>query len=376
MADVTWPFATGDRDFAPEGFDEAVEFNVELTTARSGRVTTLSLPGARWRCTLQFPATTVARLVQRRQLEAFWASLRGGADRLLLHNLLTPEPLGTMRGTVTLAATLAAGASSAQIVCGAEYPNVIQGSGFEFDTNADGLGNNWIAYVADNVGTVTYSRVAGNFSTYAQRVDATGLGTLTSDRAGIQYGVNIPASAGQQWAFAADTRDSGGTVRLYVDWYAAANALITSNNSAHATSGASWARRTLLATAPSNAAYFKAYIWLEARSSGAGAASIEVDNVQIEQAAAASSYRGFPTLLRGDRITIGDQRVMLTADLTGADGSTQTAYFQASHRAGASSGAAVTLIKPTTKYVLAQPVVQMPARGTDLPGFAVELVEE
>lgn len=204
MADYTWPFSDTDRHFCAEAFDEALEFNVELSVARSGKVTTLALPGARWRTVMQFPDTTVAYLQQRRQLEAFLASLRGGADRLLLWNHLTPEPLGTARGTPTLNAAAAAGATAA---------------------------------------TFTGMVVAS-------------------------------------------------------------------------------------------------------------------------------------TLLRGDRVAFGGQRVMLTSDATANGSGQMTVAFQPAHRTGAASSAAVTLVRPTTKYVLTSPVVQMPARGGALPGFAVELVEE
>ena len=67
MADITWPFSDTDPRYLTEAFDEALEFNVELSVARSGRVTTLALPGARWRLVMQFPDTTVAYLLQRRQ---------------------------------------------------------------------------------------------------------------------------------------------------------------------------------------------------------------------------------------------------------------------------------------------------------------------
>ena len=206
MADYPWPFSDSDARYLCEAFDEALEFNVELSVSRSGKVSTLSLPGARWRATMQFPDTGLSELVTRRQIEAFLLSLRGGADRLLMWNPLTPQPLGTMRGPVTLAAAVLAGATTAQI--------------------------------------------------------------------------------------------TGGTP--------AANT----------------------------------------------------------------------TLLRGDRIAFGGQRVVLTADATANGSGVMTVAFQAAHRWGASVGEDVTLTRPPTKFVLTQPVVQMPARGERLPGFAVELVED
>lgn len=113
MADITWP--SSGRAFAPEGYDEGVEWDVEITHSRNGRITTRSLPGMRWVATLKFPEDVVAYLADRRQLEALLMRLRGGANRLLLWHLLTPAPLGTMRGSPTLSATVAAGATSCSI---------------------------------------------------------------------------------------------------------------------------------------------------------------------------------------------------------------------------------------------------------------------
>ena len=124
MSDITWPTAGG-RAFYPEAFDEGLEFDVELNVARNGRISTRALPGARWRCTMAFPADTVAWLAERRQLEAFLATLRGGANRLLLWNLLTPEPEGTLRGTVTVTSTVSAGVRAISLTGGRADTNLV-----------------------------------------------------------------------------------------------------------------------------------------------------------------------------------------------------------------------------------------------------------
>lgn len=113
MADITWP-STG-RAFVMAQQDEGPEWDVEISHARNGSIYTRALPGCRWACTVTVPNDTVANLVERRQLEALLMSLRGGANRLLLWNLLTPAPLGSMRGAPVLSATAAAGATSAAI---------------------------------------------------------------------------------------------------------------------------------------------------------------------------------------------------------------------------------------------------------------------
>jgi len=124
MADITWP--SSGRAFAPEQQDEGVQWDVEITTSRNGRVYTRALPGARWVCSLKMPEDVVAYLTERRQLEALLMSLRGGANRLLLWNLLTPAPRGTLNGSPTLGAGAAAGATSASIT-GAAGKTLLRG---------------------------------------------------------------------------------------------------------------------------------------------------------------------------------------------------------------------------------------------------------
>lgn len=373
MADITWP-TDGGRIFDPQAMDEAIEFNVELTTSRSGRVSTLSLPGARWMCTLRFRDEAVSKLLDRRQLEAFFAALRGGADRLLLWNLLTPEPLGTMRGTVTLAATVAAGASTATLTGGYAAPNLLKNSGFEIDSNADGVADQYSIYHDVLPANLSKGFIGGNDSPNAQRYT----GDITAGHALGVLRTQSGIVAGQTYSFSVDCNSNslGLTPVLYIGWYTAGSVFISAATHT-GTPDTGWVREALTATAPPTAAIALLYAW-HANTSGAtifGAAGY-LDNMQFEASAVPTTYAGLPTLLRGDRIAFGGQRVMLTADATATDAGTATVSFQPLHRAGAASGAAVTLVRPTTRYVLAQPVVQMPAQGSMLPGFAVELVEE
>lgn len=94
----------------PQGYDYAVEFDVQMTVARNGRITTYGLPGARWTCTLTYPSDS--EQITRPALEALLVSLEGGINRLALPHFGRPYPNGTMRGSPTLAITAAAGAKS------------------------------------------------------------------------------------------------------------------------------------------------------------------------------------------------------------------------------------------------------------------------
>jgi hypothetical protein len=98
--------------------------------------------------------------------------------------------------------------------------------------------------------------------------------------------------------------------------------------------------------------------------------------VQIEPGAETTTHQAYLTLLRGDRISVAGQRVVVVEDALADPAGAMQVNFQPAHRLGAASTTPVVWQRPTTRYVLAQPVVQMSAQGGLLPGFAVELVEE
>lgn len=382
MADYTWPFSDSDARYLCEAFDEALEFNVELSVSRSGKVSTLSLPGARWRATMQFPDTGLSELVYRRQIEAFLLSLRGGADRLLMWNPLTPQPLGTMRGTVTLAAAVVAGASSAQITGGVSAPNLLRSPGFEVDSNADGVADGWTTYTSGAVSGAAWalaSTLPAGERLQNQALSASSLGTTASDRLGISQ-ASVPVTAGSTYAlsaYAAWTAASTSGFALYVDWRTVGGGFISSSVTYTSNLVGNFATRyQMVAVAPALAAFADVYLFAHTRVSAAGVAGLRIDAAQFEMAPAPTLFVDPPTLLRGDRLSIAGQRVMLTADATASDAGAVTVQFQPALRAGAASGSAVTLVRPTTKYVIKSPVVQMAARGDRLPGFAVDLVEE
>lgn len=108
MATINWPanIQTGPVDYA-------VEFDVQITVYRNGRITTYGLPGARWTCSVRFEHDL--EHLMRPRVEAMLVGLRGGANRLSMPHWGRPQPNGTLRGTPTLAAPVAAGAQSIQM---------------------------------------------------------------------------------------------------------------------------------------------------------------------------------------------------------------------------------------------------------------------
>jgi len=110
MATINWP-STG-RAFMLAAYDEGLEGNVQISAGRAGNVTTRTVPGVRWLANLLIPAETVANDVHRGQLEALLATLDFGENRLAMFNLAKPIPLGTLRGSPTIASAAASGAST------------------------------------------------------------------------------------------------------------------------------------------------------------------------------------------------------------------------------------------------------------------------
>lgn len=113
MAVIDWPVSG--RNSAALEYSEGLQWDVQINVMRNGRAFTRNLPGARWVARIVVPDDSVAHLVERRQLEALFVSLRGGHKRLRIWHLLTPLPLGTVSGTPTVTTTTAAGATSIPI---------------------------------------------------------------------------------------------------------------------------------------------------------------------------------------------------------------------------------------------------------------------
>ena len=90
--------------------------------------------------------------------EAFFDRLNGPANTSDLYHLQNTIPNGTLRGTPTLASSVLQLANTATLQNCQSLGNVLFGSGFEMDSNSDGLADGWTTYSAGTTGTVTYSR--------------------------------------------------------------------------------------------------------------------------------------------------------------------------------------------------------------------------
>ena len=367
MPTIDWPEAlipqTAQLTLRKAGAQFASPFN--------GTLQAVDFIGERW--TL---SASLAQMSARnpRGVGAFCNVLAGGVERVRVWPFHTGGvPRGTMRGVVTLSAGVARGATALPVVGGATMPNLITRGGVE--DNPGGLAVGWSQYAIGSTGTVTPSRVAGNQSTFAQRFDAANLGTTSLDNVGAERAGGVDVVSGRTYTLSADTRDSGVSIRLHIDWYTAGASFISSTTQNFPSSGSPWARRSVSGIAPPAAVVARIYVWMESRLSGPGQASFEFDNVQFEQASTASPFAGSPTLRAGDFIGAGGQLFQVAADTTLSDAGTGSVPIVNRVRSTIASGSAVTWYRPTCEMVL--PAMQ--AGPVHRPGViestALDLVE-
>ena len=279
------------------------------------------------------------------QREALLFGLRSSGDTL---RMLTPHrksTLGTISGTITAGANAAAGARSLTLAGALTRPNLLVSSGFEIDTNVDGLADGLTSYTTGTSTGLAYSGTAGNGSARAQIVAASSLGTSSADRIGWKFAADAAVTTGQAYTLACDVYgEPNAFVMLYVEWYTAGVALLGSPASAASVIPSTFQRRTLTATAPATAAFARVYIWCQERFNAPVNVALAVDNVQFEQAAAATAYAGLAALLAGSFIGTGGNLLQVAfAGATANDAGAMTVPLSMPLPKAVTSGAAVSL---------------------------------
>lgn len=346
MATYDWP-----SNLEPAACSLVLEPNVrEFASPYTGSYEVVDLIGERWRMALELPPMLRATAAAH---EAYFNRLRGINTIRALH-FDRPEPLGTARGSMTLSATAAQGATSLSITGAVATPNLMTGSSFEIATDANGRADSWLSYTAGSTGTVTFSRSTTSppHGSYYQQIEASALGSGVSDDAGIYR--NIPVLPGQTYTLAAALRLEAGapTTRLYLTFRDASNVIITGDGTVAAATG-SWARFSHTATAPSNAASVDAFAFM--RAGGGALCRLGVDAVQLEPAATASTFAGYPTLLAGDMLGCSGQLFQVAADTTLSDAGAGSVPIVNRVRSAISSGTALTWQRPTATFRVAAP---------------------
>lgn len=351
-----------------------VKAGLQFQSPFNGTLQALDFVAERWAL-----SANLAQMTSRnpRGVGAFLNQLSGGVNRVRAWPFHTKGvPRGTLRGTPTLGAAAARGDLTLTLAGGTGV-NLLAGSSFEVDTNADGLANSWSTVAGGTTGAVTYSRIGSGAThgAYKQRVTAAGLGTTTSDLAGVSQ--TVPVTANMVYALSAYVGNPTGTVQagLYIDWKDAASAVITSaSNYAIALTG-SLVRSSLIATAPPAAAFATVYVFVHSRSSGVGLATMDLDAVQMEAAVAATAYAPGPTLFSDDYIGAGGQIFQVASDCAASDAGAMVVPVVNRVRGTIASGSAVTWHKPTAEFVMPAMQAAPVFRPGAIDAAALDLLE-
>lgn len=343
-----WP-AT--RHFYPQSLRLGVRApSVQWSSYFTGQRQSLLHAGAqRLRASMVLPP--VKDREQAAQREAFLLTLAGNDDLVSFGHFLRPRPLGTFGGPdAAVAANAGVGATSVQIASARSRPNMLRYWGFENDADVNGVGDGWNTYQ----GAVTATAPAWSLVTHDGRNGQKfGCTALNGDQVGIVMQTPYAAvSPGQLYAMSAWVVANYTSLVITFDmYYRDGGGSLVGEYTQNFSSPASWTRVQMSSTAPANAATVALYIWF----SGTTEASPHVyaDDVQLEAAAAATTFAGPPTLLAGDVLKANGQLLQCAyAGATGIDGGAITMPLAVPLRKALTAGQPVTWDAPTAEWQL------------------------
>lgn len=306
------------------------------------------LLGDRWRFRLTLPDGDFSH---GGRTEALFNRLRGGADWLRLYHFAKPVPLGTARGSIVLASAVAQGANTLSLAGCKSGENLFLNSGFEIDSDANGVGDGWFPYFNSVTGQA-YSRTDGNGSLWAQVCFASSLGPSSASQVGVARGLE-PVTAGLAYSLSCDAVANYTTLNvwLYVAWYTAGGAFI-SDSSSQTPGPAVFQRLSLTATAPPTATQAIAYIWAAGAGTTLSNAQIYLDNVQWQQGPP-TPYSGLATLQAGDMLGYnGEQLFQVYEDATANDAGAMTVTTVNRARKAIASGQSIAWAFPSVPFQL------------------------
>lgn len=354
----------------------------DITEQSDGNGHTATRLGAppRWRLRMgSVPALLAADAAR---WKATVLGLRGRINHLAMWDVTNPVPRGTARGSLTLAATAAAGAASVQLV-GASGTNLVRGGSFEVDTNSDGLADEWLHVSTGSVGTRSFSlspdnRVAGASS---QVLGASALAAGTGNYHSAYQVISVAHAAGRPVALAGwFVATPGTTVLLELYWRDSGGSAVagTLTSQALATGGSQLLQAS--GVCPPNAVTGEIFAYQ--RDGVGGPAAFYLDGVHAVVDAETGVYPPQPNLLQGDWLQIGtgvaSHYCMVTADATATDAGAITVSIEPPLRQAIASNTAVTWNKPVAHYKLttdSQAWQGVPG-SSDVGGFALDLLED
>ena len=343
----------------------------------TGAVAVNTGPPPRWRSGLA--SARGMTMAEAGAWQAMVLALQGRRHHLAVYDKLRAAPQGTLRGTLTLSAAVAAGAAALPITGGLPGPGLFTGGGFEIDTNADGLADGWSTYTSGSVGTVTtvMPSAAANTGTagLCQRISSSAL----NGSIGLRRTADVAVTAGLPYSWSAtQAATSGTTISLEIAWYDVSVAYLSSSMaSAVAANG----RRSVVGIAPAGSVWARLYVYMTSASSGA--AALNADDAQFEQAEAATAYAGPVSVKAGDWLQVGtgvgtSQLFAATADTAGTDAGAITVPVMDVARIAFASSTAVAWDKPVAYMRQTNSASTWSAQpnGPHIEGFDLELLED
>ena len=232
------------------------------------------------------------------QREALLMGMRSAGDYLRMGVPHRLAPLGTVRGAVTVAANVAAGARSLTVAGALSGVNLLPGGGFEIDTNFDSLADGLFASNQGTASGVTLTLQSGFNSPRAQNIAATGLGPSNFDRAGFGF-PSLVATPGQVYTLSADVLGDSNGLKAFCYLQDG----LTSSVAEIVLPITGWVRFSVTHTVAAGASNVQPYLWLGHNIAGVPVSG-RFDNVQLQAGAVSTPYDGLPTLQAGDFIAV------------------------------------------------------------------------
>jgi hypothetical protein len=343
-----------------------------------------------WRVGLEFSSDLEANSGY---LKALLMRLRGGVNQLELHDLARPAPVGTMRGVLTLASSVVAGATSMSIVAANDnlltFPEAFDNAAW----SKSGASVTADAAVAPD-GLVTMDKLVESAAT------ATHFLSRSASSIETQFSISVFAMQGERRYLRlciADTSFTSGT-RAYVVFdlqsgTATSPGGITATDLAAAITpvGGGIFGCALSATiGDTNGAVLGAFNLASSFSvsstppsyAGDGASGLYLWGAKLNTGLAATPYGYGKTLKKGDLLGIGSgttqQVVMVTEDATSTSQGNITVQFQPPLRNAFSGGQSVVWDKPKALFRRVSNELGWDYRGKNVitSGMTIDLVED
>ncbi len=127
MLYINWP-----EWLQPESFEIGLRSNVAITSnTYTGQITTQELPGSRFVVRATMPPSLGSHQAE---VEAFFAKVRGQANRIMLWHLKRPVPRGTLRGDPVTADSALQGETMVLIAGGGSGATLLPGDMISIQT--------------------------------------------------------------------------------------------------------------------------------------------------------------------------------------------------------------------------------------------------